>query len=95
LITAGVGKVQVFGAVVTMKLVGHGHGHGAGGSCVMNELRVDVRGAHPSKTAKGEAAPSVVVQRWASPQERGRLVRWTAIGEDSLANGHCTENAVS
>jgi hypothetical protein len=26
-----------------------------------------VRGAHPSKTAKGEAAKIVVGQRWASP----------------------------
>jgi len=26
-----------------------------------------VRGAHPSKTAKGEAADVVAAQRWASP----------------------------
>jgi hypothetical protein len=35
---------------------------------------VEVRGAHPSKTAKGGAAPSVIVQKWASPlktQSRG------------------------
>jgi hypothetical protein len=40
---------------------------------VMNEHGVEVggvevRGAHPSKIAKGEAAAIVVVQRWASPQ---------------------------
>ena len=39
---------------------------------VMNEEGVEVRGAHPSKTAKGEAAKIVVGQRWASPPE-GRV----------------------
>ncbi len=34
----------------------------------MNEQGVEVRGAHPSKTAKGEAAKIVVGQRWASPR---------------------------
>jgi hypothetical protein len=31
-----------------------------------------VRGAHPSKTAKGEAAKIVVGQRWASPRKNLR-----------------------
>jgi hypothetical protein len=38
-----------------------------GGLYVINELRVDVSGAHPSKTAKGEAAQSEVARRWAIP----------------------------
>ncbi len=36
---------------------------------VMNELGVEVRGAHASNRAKRGAASVVVVQRWASPHQ--------------------------
>jgi hypothetical protein len=44
-------------------------GDGAGGRKGSRKIsRCGPRGAHPSKTAKGEAAPAVAVQRSASPQ---------------------------
>jgi len=45
------------------------HGRSALGCSDAHE--VEVRGAHPSKNAKGEAADVVVMQRWTSPHHGG------------------------